>query len=283
MKLGKKLMVVAMAVATLSMVGCNMNEDEYHIIDFDAPDERAEINYTNTGIKTGTSSKDKDESSDGYIRGWATFNTGHETANCVITFNDVVTNKDAGNLGFVWNMKKTDDTYSFYILSFRCKDGDKLEYYISYYDKVGANYLSSTKDNFCDKDGNVLTTTSNTNGACEKMIVPTSKEYGSNGKYWKEVPKDCYNSNGNERSIYVQLAFDKAKGYTLKFGNNNSSLKNAYDVFLIDGLDKIENEYEVSDAKMGAYAMVKPEKTLVGSWQFSDIKGNPLPIEELEY
>ena len=45
----------------------------------------------------------------------------------------------------------------------------------------------------------------------------------------------------------------------------------------------LADEYEVSDAKMGAYAMVKPEKTLVGSWQFSDIKGNPLPIEELEY
>lgn len=283
MKLGKKLMVVAMAVATFGLVGCNMNEDEYHIIDFDAPGKRAEINYTNTGIKTGTSSKDKDESSDGYIRGWATFNTGHETANCVITFNDVVTNKDAGNLGFVWNMKKTDDTYSFYILSFRCKDGNKLEYYISYYDKVGANYLSSTKDNFCDKDGTVLTTTSNSNGACEKMVVPTSKEYNSDNKYWKDVSLENYNSNGNERSIYVQLSFDESKGYTLKFGKDGQTLKDAFDGSLIDGLNKNNDKYEVADAKMGAYAMVKPEKTLVGSWQFSDINGNPLPIEELEY
>ena len=60
MKLGKKLMVVAMAVATFSMVGCNMNEDEYHIIDFDAPDNRAEINYTNNGL-LDENTKDKNE------------------------------------------------------------------------------------------------------------------------------------------------------------------------------------------------------------------------------
>ena len=122
MKLGKKLMVVAMAVVTFGLVGCNMNEDEYHIIDFDAPGERAEINYTNNGIEDKTT-KDKNgkENISGFIRGWATFNTNHRTANCLISFTDTAANTDAGNLGYVWNMRQdsNDKTYSFYVITFR--------------------------------------------------------------------------------------------------------------------------------------------------------------------
>lgn len=273
MKLVKKLMVVAMAVATFGLVGCNMNEDEYHIIDFDAPDNRAEINYTNEGLENK-------DATDGFIRGWATFNTGHKTVNCTITFDDTKSNTDVGNMGFVWNMTENNKTYSFYVISFKSTSAGNLQYYISYYDKVGADYLSTTLINFADKEGNEITTIMNSNtGAVEKKIEPT--DANSN---WTDAPSGSFNYDPTtgKITVFVKLDFDESKGYKVSFGTDDKNLIKEIDS-LIYNVNKEGNKYKLPDAKMGSYAMVKPGKTLVGSWQFSDIKGNPLPIEELEY
>lgn len=273
MKLGKKLMVVAMAVATFGLVGCNMNEDEYHIIDFDAPGNRAEINYTNEGLKN-------EGATDGFIRGWATFNSGHKTVNCTITFDDTKSNTDVGNMGFVWNMTEKNNTYSFYVISFKSPSAGDLKYYISYYDKVGADYLSTTLKNFADKEGNEITTNVNSKtGAVEKKIEPTDAKYN-----WTSAPSDSFNydQTTGKITVFVKLDFEEAKGYKVSFGTADNNLKVFKDA-LTENVKKEGETYKLPDAKMGSYAMVKPGCHLVGSWQFSDIKGNPLPIEELEY
>ncbi|MDD7767919.1 MAG: hypothetical protein PT936_03590 [Treponema sp.] len=273
MKLGKKLMVVAMAVATFGLVGCNMNEDEYHIIDFDAPGERAEINYTNEGLENK-------DATDGFIRGWATFNTGHKTVNCTITFDDTKSNTDVGNMGFVWNMTENNKTYSFYVISFKSASAGKLQYYISYYDKVGADYLSTTLKNFADKEGNEITTNMNSKtGAVEKKIEPT--DANSN---WTDAPSSSFNydSTTGKITVFVKLDFDENTGYAVSFGTDGENLL-VKKTGLTENVKKEGSIYKLPDAKMGSYAMVKPGCHLVGSWQFSDIKGNPLPIEELEY
>ena len=226
MKLGKKLMVVAMAVATFGLVGCNMNEDEYHIIDFDAPGNRAEINYTNNGIEDNTTTdKSGKVNSSGFIRGWATFNTNHRTANCLISFTDTAANTDAGNLGYVWNMRQdsNDKTYSFYVITFRSTEAGKLEYYLSYYNKVGADYLSSGFKNFCDKDGAILDSIAGTDltKAGEVCVV---KGVGTNA--WKSLEKAQYTSDNNKLSIFVKLEFVQKEGYKAVFSYKIAKITN---------------------------------------------------------
>ena len=283
MKLGKKLMVVAMAVVTFGLVGCNMNEDEYHIIDFDAPGERAEINYTNNGIEDKTT-KDKNgkENISGFIRGWATFNTNHRTANCLISFTDTAANTDAGNLGYVWNMRQdsNDKTYSFYVITFRSTSAGKLEYYLSYYNKVGADYLSSGFQNFCDKDGVMLASIDgkNLSDAGEVCIV---KGDGTNA--WKSVESNNFTNENNKLSIFVKLEFVKNEGYKVSIGSDKNSVTEIGSK-LNYGLTEDELKADnAPDEDLGCYAMVKPGKNLVGTWTFSDVAGNPIVIDEIKY
>lgn len=283
MKLGKKLMVVAMAVATFGLVGCNMNEDEYHIIDFDAPGNRAEINYTNNGLED-KSTKDKKgkENISGFIRGWATFNSNHRTANCLISFTDTATNTDAGNLGYVWNMRQdsSDKTYSFYVLTFKSASAGKLEYYLSYYNKVGADYLSSGFQNFCDKDGVILTSMDGTDltKAGEVSIIR-----GEGTSAWKTVDSAYFTNENNKLSILVKLEFESGNGYKVSIGKDKKTATKVADN-LAYGLTQEElSGNKAPDKDLGCYAMVKPQKNLVGTWTFSDIFGNPIVIDEIKY
>ena len=282
MKLGKKLMVVAMAVATFGLVGCNMNEDEYHIIDFDAPGERAEINYTNNGIEDKTTTdKNGKENISGFIRGWATFNTNHRTANCLISFTDTAANIDAGNLGYVWNMRQdsNDKTYSFYVITFRSTEAGKLEYYLSYYNKVGADYLSSGFQNFCDKEGSMLASIDGKDlqKAGEVCIVK------GKDSDWTEVNAEYYNNENNKLSIMVKLEFVQNEGYKVSIGQDKDNVTEISSK-LTYGLTEEECKVDKApDEDLGCYAMVKPGKNLVGTWTFSDVGGNPIVIDEIKY
>ena len=275
-------MVVAMAFATFGLVGCNMNEDEYHIIDFDAPGERAEINYTNNGIEDKTTTdKNGNKNSSGFIRGWATFNTNHRTANCLISFTDTAANTDAGNLGYVWNMRQdsNDKTYSFYVITFRSTSAGKLEYYLSYYNKVGADYLSSGFQNFCDKDGVML-------ASIDGKELPKAGEVciiGDISTPWTTLPDTSYTNDNNKLSIMVKLEFVNNKGYKVSIGkdkDNVTEIKSELTYGLTD--DELKAE-KAPDEDLGCYAMVKPGKNLVGTWTFSDVAGNPIVIDEIKY
>ena len=283
MKLGKKLMVVAMAFATFGLVGCNMNEDEYHIIDFDAPGERAEINYTNNGIEDKTTTdKNGKENSSGFIRGWATFNTNHRTANCLISFTDTAANTDAGNLGYVWNMRQdsNDKTYSFYVITFRSTSAEKLEYYLSYYNKVGADYLSSGFQNFCDKDG-VMLASIDGNKLSKAGEVCIVKGEGSNA--WQTVESGNFTSENNKLSIFVKLEFVQSEGYKVSIGKDKDNVIEIKTKLTYGLTDDELNANKAPDEDLGCYAMVKPGKNLVGTWTFSDVVGNPIVIDEIKY
>ena len=251
MKLGKKLMVVAMAVATLSMVGCNWNKDEHHMIDFDAPGNHAEVNFTN----------DTDAE---YIRGWATFNTAHKKDSVLITIkNQSQTSKD-GNMGFIFGQTKNDDkSYNFYVATVQWDNG-KLRSYVSYYEKVDSNYLEGGYTNFVSiEDGK---------NAKETQIL---KGTGKNTwfEFIDENNKFTVDKEGNVK-VYIDLVFNEEKGYKVDFykvGEDNKKTGDAVKStdYMTNGLtESNENKYEILDAHTGAYAMVMKGKTLSGTWDF---------------
>lgn len=249
MKLGKKLMVVAMAVATFNMVGCNWNKDEHHMIDFDAPGNHAEVNFTN----------DTDAE---YIRGWATFNTAHKKDSVLITIkNQSKTSKD-GNMGFIFGQTKNDDkSYNFYVATVQWDNGI-LRSYVSYYEKVDSNYLEGAYQNFVTINGKKANETQILKGnGSDWYIFDTGNE------------KFSVDKEGNVK-VYIDLVFDEEQGYKVDFykvSEDNEKTGNAVKStgYMTNGLTKGDDgNYEILDAHTGAYAMVMKGKTLSGTWDF---------------
>ena len=255
MKLGKKLMVVAMAVATFSMVGCNWNKDEHHMIDFDAPGNHAEVNFTN----------DTDAE---YIRGWATFNTAHKKDSVLITIkNQSQTSKD-GNMGFIFGQTKNNDkSYNFYVATVQWDNG-KLKSYVSYYENVDSNYLEGGYTNFVGIDGK---------DAKETQILK------GNDSNWYKFENNIFSvdKDGNVK-VYIDLVFEEEKGYKVDFynvGEDNKINVVKSTEYMTYGLTKSnENKYEILDAHTGAYAMVLQGKTLTGTWDFDNKAQQLYPV-----
>lgn len=249
MKLGKKLMVVAMAVATFNMVGCNWNKDEHHMIDFDAPGNHAEVNFTN----------DTDAE---YIRGWATFNTAHKKDSVLITIKNQTDKSLDGNMGFIFGQTKNNDkSYNFYVATVRWDNGT-LRSYVSYYENVDSNYLEGGYKNFVSIDGN------------DAKETPILKGLGQNAWYefTEKNEKFSLDNEGNVK-VYIDLVFDENQGYKVDFykvnenNEKNGAVKSTG--YMTNGLTiNNEKKYEILDAHTGAYAMVMKGKTLTGTWDF---------------
>lgn len=271
MKMTKKFFAAALAVAALSLVGCNYNEDEYGILDFDDPNGVCTVDYTN-------------ETKD-YIRGWATFNTGHISTKCIVKMDNLnkITNyaTEAGNMGYVFNLTKNDDkTYNFNVITLKYGGNDKLKYYISYYENVKADYLSGPEADFCDING--LPASKPSSLCKETQLTTQSETWSTAATAWKVT------DNSLKAFIVVDFSEKIGEGYSVKIYDGDSATGTPKITLnnIVNGLEeKVDKNnpskkyYATPDNKIGAYAMVKPGQTLTGSWKFVDIKGNAIPLE----
>ena len=276
MKLGKKLMVVAMAVATFSMVGCNMNEDEFYMIDFDAPAGTANINYTNL-------------SDNQYTRGWRTFNSKHQDADCIIRFKRPSSGLSNGNMGYIFNMKKNDDkSISFDTVTVGYKKGDAstfskgdgLYYYASRYENVGKDYINGNLTNFADINGKVK----EENGSAVKETALD----GSNFNNWTKLDinvdgEDYYN-------VIIELEW-KSESKSFKVDISEAQLndkrleKKRGPIISIDNIEVLDagNNSDDPQYPLGAYAMAIKGQTVEGEWIFSNFTKEPIVLEEIEF
>ena len=276
MKLGKKLMVVAMAVVTFGLVGCNMNEDEFNMIDFDAPAGTANINYTNL-------------SDNQYTRGWRTFNSKHQDADCTIRFKKPSSNESNGNMGYIFNMKKNDDnsiSFDTITVGYKKANGntftkDGLYYYASRYENVGKDYINGNFSNFADINGKV---------------------YGENGSAVKETALD--NNNSNNWSI-LNIDVDSEGYYNVFIDLKWNSVSTEFTVDISEAkyedtswvkgdtvikqisyivvLDKENNKSDDPQYPLGAYAMAIKGQTVEGDWIFTNFTKEPIVLEEIEF
>ena len=275
MKLGKKLMVVAMAVATFGLVGCNMNEDEFYMIDFDAPAGTANINYTNA-------------SDNEFTRGWRTFNSKHQDADCTIRFKRPTSNESNGNMGYIFNMKKNDDkSISFDTITVGYKKSDNitfkkdgLYYYASRFENVGKDYINGNFSNFADINGKVK----GENGSAVKETALDS----SNSNNWTEL-----GINVDEEGYYnviIELEW-KSESNSFKVDISEAQLndkrwekkgfpKKSIDIIAV--LDKGNNSDD-PQYPLGAYAMAIKGQTVEGEWIFSNFTKEPIVLEEIEF
>lgn len=276
MKLGKKLMVVAMAFATISMVGCNMNEDEFYMIDFDAPAGTANINYTNL-------------SDNQYTRGWRTFNSKHQDADCIIRFKNPSSGLSNGNMGYIFNMKKKDDkSISFDVITvgYKKKDDktfkeDGFYYYASRYENVGKDYINGNLSNFADingkvkgEDGSAVKETpldsSSKSDEWSKLDINVDKE-----GYYNVIIELEYNSDSKKFKVDISEAQLKDKSW----GKNGEPKKTIDNIKVLDeGNNSDDPQYP-----LGAYAMAIKGQTVEGDWIFTNFTKEPIVLEEIEF
>lgn len=276
MKLGKKLMVVAMAVATFGLVGCNMNEDEFNMIDFDAPAGTANINYTNL-------------SDNQYTRGWRTFNSKHQDADCTIRFKKPSSNESNGNMGYIFNMKKNDDksiSFDCVTVGYKGTDSDVsskgLNFYASRYENIGKDYINGNLRNFADIDGVVIGTGTGSK-ATETSLKESSKE-------WQPLTGIIEDGDGYY-NIYIDLTWDdNANTYSLAINDADKEGKNwekvSTTVFEITGLAVLDPEAKnATDPQypLGAYAMAIKDQTVEGDWIFTNFTKEPIVLEEIDF
>lgn len=140
MKLGKKLMVVAMAVATLSMVGCNMNIGGHNMIEGDV--DGATTNYQNeeNAVKRELC------------------RTKLKHCGGIFKISQTVNNKSKpgdGMFGLAFGLEDNKKELNFFVVGTSIQGG-KERGYISYFSKIDEAMLDST--NFgAHKDGNDVT------------------------------------------------------------------------------------------------------------------------------
>ena len=276
MKLGKKLMVVAMAVATFGLVGCNMNEDEFNMIDFDAPAGTANINYTNL-------------SDNQFTRGWRTFNSKHQVADCTIRFKKPSSNESNGNMGYIFNMKKNDDnsiSFDTITVGYKKSDGetfkdDGLYYYASRYENVGKDYINGNFSNFADINGKVK-------GENGSVVNETALDSNNSDEWSKlEITVDTegyYNVfidlkwNETDKKFTVDIAKAKYEDTSWVKGDSfNKTISN------IEVLDNENNKSDDPQYPLGAYAMAIKGQTVEGEWIFSNFTKEPIVLEEIEF
>lgn len=183
-----------------------------------------------------------------------------------ITFENQTSTSYDGVMGLIfdYHTKEDDDTvYDFGVVSLKAEKG-KMYVYISYYNNVGADFLSGDKENFCDKNGNVI----GEKGclATETQIIPTNGTWESLGDKYYEFDEE----KGTVVSA-VNVAVQEDGSFLVKIAKDVASLEstenNAYDEYRVPTTNTSIGSGTAT--KFAYYANVYKGKTLKGTWNTS--------------
>ena len=219
MKLGKKLMVVAMAVATLSMVGCNMNIGGHNMIEGDV--DGATTNYQNeeNAIKRELC-RTKLKHCGGIFKISQTVNNKSEPGD--------------GMFGLAFGLEDNKKELNFFVVGTSIQGG-KERGYISYFSNIDEAMLDST--NFgAHKDGKDVTadTIDDAKNATSAIEYPYQKlpAYGADSFVFKnksdEIFKKCYDGTTYNIIIAVYPKWENGKydgSYNIEYYTPDSELE----------------------------------------------------------
>lgn len=183
-----------------------------------------------------------------------------------ITFENQTSTSYDGVMGLIFDYHTKEDAdddtvYDFGVVSLKAEKG-KMYVYISYYNNVGADFLSGDKKNFCDKNGNVI----GEKGclATETQIIPTNVT-------WKSLDDKYYEFDAEKGTVVsaVNVAVQEDGSFLVKIAKDVASLEstenNAYDEHRVPTTNtSIDSE---TATKFAYYANVYTGKTLKGTWK----------------
>lgn len=184
-----------------------------------------------------------------------------------ITFENQTSTSYDGVMGLIFDYHTKEDAdldtvYDFGVVSLKAEKG-KMYVYISYYNNVGADFLSGDKKNFCDKNGNVI----GEEGclATETQIIPTNDT-------WKSLDDKYYEFDAEKGTVVsaVNVAVQEDGSFLVKIAKDVASLNNG-----TKDTDYVEYEVPATNTsidsetatKFAYYANVYTGKTLKGTWK----------------
>lgn len=303
MKLVKKLMVVAMAVATLSMVGCALNQDGEGAI------RGKKVDFNNKYIKINNvataniehidenkydASKGHTENTEWFYRAVKQLATKHYDSTCIMTITPNSKTAVDGVMGYwisgkentEWNNESCENMDCIMVGVRYCPACKVLESYISSLSKVAFkdNNFSKHK-NFYDKDN--IEANQNGSLAVEKQILsgaesgytkcehdsPYAKIEGNfvvdptaENKTYKIAISATANDDGSYDFNFYEVGDDGKKKGESKINTVKVSKE-------LTGLTK------KTQTNLGWYANIYAGQHLTGEWKFVDTNGNVIPVE----
>lgn len=281
MKLSKKILAAMSATALLAtasfFTSCSDDEDEDGIISVSG--KKATVDYTN-------------ESTTDYARAFKTLNLDRTDATCKITIDNSKSSGSGGVVGFMFNESKSKVTdadvteaanegvtltkgqeyYDFSIAGIGLvqpvSTSSKARTYVSVFEGVNPDTLESGK-NFKNLAGEDAETSDITKAQDSDSWVTLSDYTATNNVYTVYV-KMAVQDDGS-----IKLDYYKDSDYTNNVLNDSAVAVKSY---TIDSGDTGLTEKD--DGGIGFYANIYGASRLVGSWEFFDVSGNAISIEE---
>ena len=319
MKLGKKLMVVAMAVATLSMVGCALNQDGEGAINGKSVDFKNTYvmvnNEDKSQIKKADDENDKksgwttSKNTKYYYRGIKQLATKHYDSICTITitpnnFNpeDMVEASKYSNgvVGyFVGGQEKTgwnnssNGALNCILIGVRYNtNNNRIESYVSKYGNVSFSDLNFTEyDNLVDNNGNkVIQFDDLTEQQKKANEVGFEKDFTN---IWGNIKADASTFEvGNDYKVVIKATAKDNGEYLIEYftaddlddkGKIKEESKAKFNVTVSGGKELDKSGYtERTQTNLGWYANIYPGQHLTASWKFTDTNGNVIPVPAAE-
>ncbi|MCQ2591078.1 MAG: hypothetical protein MJ179_11690, partial [Treponema sp.] len=279
----KLLTGAAVAVAALSMMSCAMLQDAFGVADL--------FSYSDATYESGAwgkwSIKHTNENNNSWDRGGKLLLTKHSDMSGKVTIIDSPT---CGPMGVLFNVSRNKDrTYNFCVAAVGdgLKTEGKMGFYVSYFGNIkeeemayvnfgAATYTGSDPD--VAKDKSKWTPKNSSTNSTDKTqpyeiefakIQDFSADYTAFDEDGKKVVfidvkeiTEGENVGGYEVNFYLSEDFDTTTG---KPKDISKSLKSV--TILASQLDKDG----VKEGKVGVYANVYPERTLVGSLEIMDL------------
>ena len=281
MKLTKIISASAALLMAFSVAGCKLEEDALNMLQVSG--NNCTIDYTNDGSKAV------------YARAFKTTNTAHLSADMAIEIDTKRTTSTdsthATTTGYIFNVSGNGEKepYSFCLVGIR-KLGNQPQYFASYYTGVLSADCTSDKNDF-DTDTN------------------KAYEYDLSGG-WKSIPDGSYTESDGKLKVYIAVTamngsteitdanchdpeIDTNNADALKVTLKASESANTGTVITYNkdninkGIDTLKpgakeiGSFPVSkEGKLGFYAMVKNDSTLVANWKSSNFVAASEVIEE---
>ena len=319
MKLGKKLMVVAMAVATLSMVGCALNQDGEGAINGKSVDfENTYVMVKDDDNSQIKKADDKNDTRGGwttsintkyYYRGIKQLATKHYDSICTITItpNDFksedmehqASKTSNGVVGFFvggeeitnWNNTSNGGLNCILVGVRYNKSDDIIESYVSKYGNVSFSDLNYTdKENLVDINGNMVKKYSELTDDDKKNLVGFEKDFTNN---WVNIKTDASTFEvGNDYKVVIKATAKDNGEYLIEYftaddlddkGKIKEESKAKFEVTVPGGKELDKSGYtERTQTNLGWYANIYPGQHLTASWKFTDTNGNVIPVPAAE-
>ncbi|MCI6809618.1 MAG: hypothetical protein MR958_05440 [Spirochaetia bacterium] len=300
MKMTKKILLAAVAVAAVMFAGCKgsfsgLMQKEFGEEKLFTYDDSTYASGLGTWTINGVNNPKASSEDDPYIRGAKLLLTKHSDIAGLV---NIESGAGAGNIGLVFDVTKNTvrdengknkELWNFCVIGVQMETATNARYYVSYFANISNEDMAKINFGAYDPVAKKNITKSAIDPTCTTPYeIDLTKLL--KGSSFKNLPGVI--SDGN-LSVVVDVKEDGKKGnntgdYTIKFYKSdvlekNNTLKVTDETPVIADITingTLLGKTESAQAYVGAYGNIYPGMTMTGSLEILDLTHQALPVEE---